>query len=795
MDLKTLIKANIRYKKGSFKSIIILMFIISLSVTTIVSLKRNFPESIRNAYDRQEVGNITLNIQKAFLTEEMIEDLREHSLVKKVDVIDAIAPDNYKFENGRGGSFNIRVMEMNDSVDRLWNSDLSDYEEEVPTLSPGEVYIPRALAEQDRAEVGDQLTIEFKGASYTFTVKGLVEEPVCGSVYISLKTPFICSEDFQRIVEDRSEAIRKDPSIVSDLYEIVYITKADDCELTDNRFAATLSKENAIGSFAHGLLTRTDSLHYQGIMPDIILNVFAVFVIILSVIVFVVMSNSISSSIEMNYTDLGILKAMGYNSGRLRLIFLGQYMLAEVIGTVLGAFAAIPVIIYLPRAFESSVCLKIFGGVNVLPTVLILLGILLLSAVFILIISGKVGHISPIRAVSGGRSEIYFDSRIRIPVTGKLLSARLAFRQFTSGKRRYIASIAIASILVFFLMTMTGMTDAVSSENAQRAMGGTSENLEVYIDFDEYSPENTEYVRTQIKKAEEIIREYTDINERYFFNDKYFLLDGEQICCRLSEDEETFTVTEGRAPQYDNEIVVGQIYAEDMGYQIGDKLPVSYRGKTRDFIISGYAVAVINTGRFIGMNGDGARTLIDDFIPHNAGFKLADKSKTGEICERLETELPEDCEVFKVASADEEDDSILTKTAMAIKAVIYVISAVFALVVVSMMCSKTFVREKIDIGIYKAMGFTSGNLRMQFAVRFLIVAFFGILIGTTMSLTISEKMLSFMLRSMGIVRFVIDYRFLTVFLPIIAVSLSYFVFAYLVAGKTKKVEVRNLITE
>ena len=64
MDLKTLIKANIRYKKGSFKSIIILMFIISLSVTTIVSLKRNFPESIRNAYDRQEVGNITLKLWK-----------------------------------------------------------------------------------------------------------------------------------------------------------------------------------------------------------------------------------------------------------------------------------------------------------------------------------------------------------------------------------------------------------------------------------------------------------------------------------------------------------------------------------------------------------------------------------------------------------------------------------------------------------------------------------------------------------------------------------------------------------
>jgi predicted lysophospholipase L1 biosynthesis ABC-type transport system permease subunit len=138
---------------------------------------------------------------------------------------------------------------------------------------------------------------------------------------------------------------------------------------------------------------------------------------------------------------------------------------------------------------------------------------------------------------------------------------------------------------------------------------------------------------------------------------------------------------------------------------------------------------------------------------------------------------------------------MLTGIAMAIKAVIYVISAVFALVVVSMMCSKTFVREKIDIGIYKALGFTLGKLRMQFAMRFLMVAFFGIIIGTALSLTLSDKMLSWMLRSMGIARFVIDYRFITVFLHILAVVLSYFLFAYLVVGKTKKVEVRSLITE
>ena len=53
MDVIKLIRSNIRHKKGSFKSIIVLIMIIALSVSTIVSLKRNFPNSIESAYDRK----------------------------------------------------------------------------------------------------------------------------------------------------------------------------------------------------------------------------------------------------------------------------------------------------------------------------------------------------------------------------------------------------------------------------------------------------------------------------------------------------------------------------------------------------------------------------------------------------------------------------------------------------------------------------------------------------------------------------------------------------------------------
>ncbi len=182
--------------------------------------------------------------------------------------------------------------------------------------------------------------------------------------------------------------------------------------------------------------------------------------------------------------------------------------------------------------------------------------------------------------------------------------------------------------------------------------------------------------------------------------------------------------------------------------------------------------------------------MLEEFAIHWAGYKLKDAEKAAKIKDRLEAELMEECQVKTYMPG--ESSSLFVEISGAIKAVIYAISIIFALVVVSMVCTKTFAREQTDIGIYKSLGFTSGNLRLQFAVRFLIVAFFGIIIGVTLSLTFSEKILSMLLRGMGIAKFVIEYRFITVFLPVVAVAVSYFVFAYLTTRKIKRASVQAL---
>ena len=63
-------------------------------------------------------------------------------------------------------------------------------------------------------------------------------------------------------------------------------------------------------------------------------------------------------------------------------------------------------------------------------------------------------------------------------------------------------------------------------------------------------------------------------------------------------------------------------------------------------------------------------------------------------------------------------DSIM----QAIILTVYIVSLVFAAIVVTMICKRSFQRERTDIGIFRAMGFSVPHLRRQFAMRFLLIA-------------------------------------------------------------------------
>lgn len=173
---------------------------------------------------------------------------------------------------------------------------------------------------------------------------------------------------------------------------------------------------------------------------------------------------------------------------------------------------------------------------------------------------------------------------------------------------------------------------------------------------------------------------------------------------------------------------------------------------------------------------------------------LEDKSKTDEVIDKISEKYGD---MFSIDVYDG-STSLLTQydqVVSLLKLIIYTFSILFSFVVIRMVCTKSFIQERTIIGIYKALGFTSNMLRLQFAVRFLSMALLGEVLGGILSILFSGKTLSICLSLTGITKVVVEYTTMTVIMPIAVISISFFVFSYWASRKINRVEIRELVME
>ena len=92
MEIFTLVKANIRKKKGSFISIIMLTTLLVAAVVTILGVKENYHAGMKRAFETSDVGAIMAFAQKEKIVmwtiDRVIDELKDKSkLILFIDEI------------------------------------------------------------------------------------------------------------------------------------------------------------------------------------------------------------------------------------------------------------------------------------------------------------------------------------------------------------------------------------------------------------------------------------------------------------------------------------------------------------------------------------------------------------------------------------------------------------------------------------------------------------------------------------------------------------------------------------
>lgn len=785
-DILTLLKANIRYKRGSFISVIILTVIIAASITLILSIKDNSDNSIENAYESVNAGNGVLIFRDEQPDEDIVEKAKEHPLVKSIRIDEAVISNEQEFESSMYSSSWLMHDEKK-GLFEVFNDDLDGFVEEPEPLKHGEIYISQGTSVDIGGGCGVGSTIKLKvaGEYYDFTVKALIQEPMFGTMVIGMKNVYISSEDYADLYEKAEAASTEERRYTVNLMNLF---KTDDCGMSDGAFLRTVNSDTGIVDYASLSITKEALIHYTKLLPQVVISSLMAFMLILTFIVIVAIGHSISTSIEMNYKNLGVMKAQGFTKNRIRFLFGVQYLLAEIIGMIVGVLLALPMIKLVGNVFQPITSILTDTNVSLMKSILVMLAIIAVSGVFILFATAKIGKISPINAINDSDGDVYFDSRLNVPVFGKALGTTLALRQFTSAKRRYAILLAIVAGLVFFMVTVSALGASFTSTSAIESIGAIYSELD--LQFDEGADEE-EY----IDEIESTIEKYTGIEKKYYIETRYLSFENEQIMCMIYKNPEVINTIKGRPPKYDNEICITEIIKDTYGVGIGDEVTLGHKDNKRKYIITGYYANSVDTGNNAAMTSEGARKLGVEHI-RGAYYKLEDPEYSVQIADELNERFSS---VLEAKGYTEEElaemTSMYTTAVGAIKAVIFGFSIIFSLVVVIMICSRTFARERRDIGIYKAIGFTSRQLRVQFALRFMIVSAVGSVFGTLLSLVLTNKMLTTLLRGVGITNLHVEYNASVVLIPAAVICACIFAFSYIVSRKIKKVSTSELITE
>ena len=99
------------------------------------------------------------------------------------------------------------------------------------------------------------------------------------------------------------------------------------------------------------------------------------------------------------------------------------------------------------------------------------------------------------------------------------------------------------------------------------------------------------------------------------------------------------------------------------------------------------------------------------------------------------------------------------------------------------------------MGIYKAVGFNTNNLRNTMAIRFTIASTIGILLGIVLSILFSNQLLGLMLSNLGLNNMRSNNTILDYLLIILGGILVTYFGAFISSRRIKKISTRELVVE
>ena len=596
---------------------------------------------------------------------------------------------------------------------------LLDMENQPIRPKPGELYVPVAFKKQGITAIGDQAKI----AGKTFTVTGFLRDGIMNSQMAGSKRLLVHQKDYDALFTKGK------------LEYILQFRLKDPSKL--NQFEADYKKAGLEMNGPNGThrLFKLGNAMSDGVMIGVLLLI-SLLVVLMT---FMCIRFTLLAKIEEDYQEIGVMKAIGMNLKEIKRIYLAKYAAVSVLGSLLGYLISIP------ASYALLKNIKLFMGESNnegLSWALAVLGVLVVMVVMILYVWFLLNRFKKVSAVealrfSGANEKVNTKTRSNLRKWVFFPAAvRMGLIDVINRKKLYLTMLLVFVVSTFIMIVPALVHHTTASDEFVENIGfGRGIDISTSLYQSTNTLENQEKIENYLRNDPDVTAFSKVTTKNISVKDKHVT---DSVLSVELGDHQKFPVDylEGRAPEKRNELALSTINAEEFNKQIGDTMMLMQAGKEQEFTVCGIYANLFNGGK------TAKGTFEDSTAPTiwtDISIKLKDPQKVQKKIDQYKKDLP----FAKMNNAEKFRDQTFGST---IQSLLFVsIGALFVALLVTALITALFmklilVKDKKEIALLKAMGFTNREIGQQYLSRSVIVLLFGLVTGTLLAMTIGKGM-------------------------------------------------------
>ncbi|WP_237690779.1 ABC transporter permease [Paenibacillus caui] len=722
--LARMLKNDFLRKKGISVALFIFILLAALLVSSGAKMIMELVGSINYLFSEARTPHFVQMHAGELDREKISRFAKESALVESHQVVEMVNIDGSNIYMGAESEKNS-VMD-NDFVTQNRDFDfLLNLHSEIIRVGDGEIAVPVYYMQQRNLRLGDKIRIADGTFTKEFTITDFVRDAQMNPSIVHSKRFVVSEGDFQLLRHDTGEREYliefrlNDPGAIS--------TFASEYQASD------LPKQGPMVDY--NLFKMLNALT-DGVVAAVIILVS----LILNVIAILCIRFTMLATIEEDYREISVMKAIGISQRDIKRLYMMKYVVMAALAGVIGYFLSFIV----QRFFMANIMLYMGTAPRTLlqPIVaLLFVGVIFAMVVFFCrLVLRRFNHISAVEALRSGNLGETRISRNRL----RLSSSRwfsvpvfLGLKDVVQRLKMFRLLLFVFIVSSFIIIVPVNFLNTIQAPSFVSYMGVGQSDIRIDLrhseDVEERYRELLEYVQ-----ADQDAAAYSPL-----VTSQFKVLNSEGALDNLSVETGDFTIfpldyTEGAAPNRENELALSYANSKEMGKKTGDTVVLIVNGQKKTMTVSGVYQDVTNGGRtakaLLPYNKEAVLWYVVS-LDVKDGVKIADK-----ISEYEQAFYP-----AKVTDLQGYLHQTLGGTISQLKLV--TVLALAIAVCVSILITSLFLKMLISkdngqIAILRSLGFALSRIKLQYVTMSLTVLVTGILLGTVLSNTVGQMLIS-----------------------------------------------------